>query len=161
MRGRCTERIYWFLKCLFWENEKKNLLGSIFLAINLRYFFLVVSSPTSEDSFQFGGYTPSAAASGQSRSRGGLARPDTAPGSTKRSVRFSDELGLDDELFESDRPSTAPSERSSRRQQRRDDEDANTSGSFVSDDKKPPSGNRPVRRETKDNGECELQSNIH
>ena len=95
---------------------------------------------------------PSAASSNQSRSRGGLARPDTAPGSTKRSVRFSDELGLDDDLLGSERPSTAPSERSSRRQQRRDEGDVNISGSSQGDDKKPPPGSKPTRRETKGSG---------
>ena len=88
---------------------------------------------------------PSAAASGQSRSRGGLARPDTAPGSTKRSVRFSDDLGLDDELFGSERPSTAPNERG-RRQQRKEERDDNNSGSVLEDDKKPPVGNKPARK---------------
>lgn len=96
---------------------------------------------------------PSAASSGQSRSRGGLARPDTAPSSTKRSVRFSDELGLDDELFGSERPSTAPSERSGRRQQRRDEKDENINGSFLGDDKKPPVGNKPTRRDANDAGQ--------
>lgn len=114
--------------------------------------FLAVSSPTSEESFQFGGYMPSAASSSQSRSRGGLARPDTAPGSTKRSVRFSDELGLDDDLLGSERPSSAPNERSSRRQQRRDEGDKNISGTFQGEDKKPPPGNQRTRRETKGNG---------
>ena len=97
---------------------------------------------------------PSAAASGPSRSRGGLARPDTAPGSTKRSVRFSDDLGLDDEVSGSERPSTAPSERSGRRQQRRDERDDNIDGSFLDGDKKPPVGNKSTRREAKINGGC-------
>ena len=74
------------------------------------YFLLLVTSPTNEESFQFGSYTPSAAV-GPGRSRGGLTRPDTAPGS--RSVRFADDLGLDDDfgLGLTDRPATAPSER--------------------------------------------------
>lgn len=47
---------------------------------------------------------------GSGRSRGGLARPDTAPG--KRSVRFADDLGLGDDVAPaSDRPATAPSDR--------------------------------------------------
>ena len=152
MRGRFKERF----KMSFLRKKKPARLFPFLLLIR-DYFSLVVSSPTSEDSFQFGGYSPSAAASGQSRSRVGLARPDTAPGSTKRSVRFSDELGLDDGLLGSERPSTAPSERSNRRQQRRDDVDADAGGSFLGDDKKPPSGNRARRAETKDNGGCEAQ----
>ena len=111
-----------------------------------------VSSPTSEESFQFGGYMPSAASSSQSRSRGGLARPDTAPSSTKRSVRFSDDLGLGDELFGSERPSTAPDERSGRRQATRGGKDENINGSYLDDNKKPPEGNKPARGETTSNG---------
>ncbi|XP_068761352.1 fas-binding factor 1 homolog [Montipora capricornis] len=98
-----------------------------------------VSSPTSEESFQFGGYMPSAASSGPSHSRGGLARPDTAPSSTKRTVRFSDELGLDDDLFGNERPSSAPSERASKRKPKRDELDANKSG-------KPPLGSASTRK---------------
>ena len=112
-----------------------------------------VSSPTSEESFQFGGYMPSAAASGQSRSRGGLARPDTAPSSTKRSVRFSDDLGLDDELFGSERPSTAPSQRSARRQTKREEKDESFNGSYLDDrNKKPQEDSKPTTRETRNNG---------
>ena len=101
-------------------------------------FFVTVSSPTSEESFQFGGYMPSAASSSQSRSRGGLVRPDTAPSSTKRSVRFSDDLGLGDELFRSERPSTAPGERSGRRQPKREDKDDGI--------------NNPAKSDTRSNG---------
>ena len=55
---------------------------------------------------------PSAASTEQPRNRGGLARPDTAPGSSRRSVRFADDLSLDDEdVFSMQRPSTAPLER--------------------------------------------------
>ena len=95
---------------------------------------------------------PSAASSSQSRSRGGLARPDTAPSSTKRSVRFSDNLGLGDELFGSERPSTAPGERSGRRQAKRGEKDENINGSYLDDNKKPPEGNKPARKETTSNG---------
>ncbi|XP_022788434.1 fas-binding factor 1 homolog isoform X3 [Stylophora pistillata] len=109
-----------------------------------------VSSPTSEDSFQFGGYMPSAASSGRSRGRGGLARPDTAPSSTKRSVRFSDDLGLDDELFGSERPSTAPSQRSPRKQTKREDRDENINGSYSDDrDQKPKEDSKPTRGQAK------------
>jgi len=95
---------------------------------------------------------PSAASSSQSRSRGGLARPDTAPSSTKRSVRFSDDLGLGDELFGSERPSTAPGERSGRRQGKRGDKEENINGSYLDDNNKPPEGSTPARRETTRNG---------
>lgn len=95
---------------------------------------------------------PSAASSSQSRSRGGLARPDTAPGSTKRSVRFSDDLGLGDELLGSERPSTAPGERSRRRLAKRGEKDENINGSYLDDNKEPPEGNEPSRRETTSNG---------
>ena len=95
---------------------------------------------------------PSAASSSQSRSRGGLARPDTAPSSTKRSVRFSDDLGLGDELFGSERPSTAPGERSGRKQAKRGEKDENISGSYLDDNKKPLEGNKPAGRETTSNG---------
>lgn len=95
---------------------------------------------------------PSAASSSQSRSRGGLARPDTAPSSTKRSVRFSDDLGLGDELFGSERPSTAPDERSGRRQAKREGKDENINGSYLDDNKKPTEGDKPTRRETRSNG---------
>ena len=115
-------------------------------------FRFTVSSPTAEESFQFGGYMPSAASSSQSRSRGGLARPDTAPSSTKRSVRFSDDLGLGDELFGSERPSTAPGERSGRRQAKRGGKDENSDGSYLDDNKTPPEGNKPARREITSNG---------
>jgi len=91
---------------------------------------------------------PSAASSSQSRSRGGLARPDTAPSSTKRSVRFSDDLGLGDELFGSERPSTAPG----KRQAKRGDKDENVNGSYLDDNKKPLEGNKPIRRETTSSG---------
>lgn len=95
---------------------------------------------------------PSAASSSQSRSRGGLARPDTAPSSTKRSVRFSDDLGLGDELFGNERPSTAPDERSGRRLAKRGEKDENINGSYLDDNKKPPEGNKPARRETTSSG---------
>ena len=95
---------------------------------------------------------PSATSSSQSRSRGGLARPDTAPSSTKRSVRFSDDLGVDDELFGSERPSTAPGERSGRRQAKRGEKDENIHGSYLDDNKKPPEGNKTARKETTSNG---------
>ncbi|XP_028417313.1 fas-binding factor 1 homolog [Dendronephthya gigantea] len=66
-----------------------------------------VRSPTSEETFQFGGYMPSSAG-GRSSSRS--ARPDSDFG--RRSVKFSDDLGLGDDLFSSrKRPSTAPSGR--------------------------------------------------
>lgn len=99
---------------------------------------------------------PSAASSSQSRSRGGLARPDTAPSSTKRSVRFSDDLGLGDEFFGSKRPSTAPGERSGRRQAKREDTDENINGSYLDDSKKPSEGNKPARREARSNGKKSL-----
>ena len=115
--------------------------------------YVTVSSPTSEDSFQFGGYMPSAASSGRSRGRGGLARPDTAPSSTKRSVRFSDDLGLDDELFGSERPSTAPSQRSPRKQTKREDRDENINGSYSDDrDQKPKEDSKPTRGQAKISG---------
>lgn len=91
---------------------------------------------------------PSAASSNQSRSRGGLARPDTAPSSTKRSVRFSDDLGLGDELFGSERPSTAPG----KRQAKRGDKDENINGSYLDDNKKPLEGNKTIGRETTSSG---------
>ncbi|XP_048575704.1 fas-binding factor 1 homolog isoform X2 [Nematostella vectensis] len=68
------------------------------------------TSPTSEESFQFGGYMPSAAST-PGRARTGISRPDTAPGSGRRSVRFADDLGLDDDILGSSRPRTAPSNR--------------------------------------------------
>ena len=95
---------------------------------------------------------PSAAASSQSRGRGGLARPDTAPSSTKRSVRFSDDLGLGDELFGSERPSTAPSERSPRRQSRREEKDENINGSYLDDNRKQQEVNKPTRKDTRNSG---------
>ena len=95
---------------------------------------------------------PSAASTNQSRSRGGLARPDTAPSSTKRSVRFSDDLGLGDELLGSERPSTAPGERSGRRQAKRGEKDDTINSSYLDDNKKPPEGNKPAKRETTSNG---------
>ena len=95
---------------------------------------------------------PSAASSGQSRSQGGLARPDTAPSATKRSVRFSDDLGLGDELFGSERPSTAPGERSGRRQPKREEKDDNINGSYLDDNKKPSEGNKPTRKEARTTG---------
>ncbi|XP_031567504.1 fas-binding factor 1 homolog [Actinia tenebrosa] len=65
-----------------------------------------LSSKEEEESFQFGSYTPSAAIG----PGGPGSRPDTAPG--RRSVRFADELGLDDDLLGgASRPSTAPPER--------------------------------------------------
>ena len=88
---------------------------------------------------------PSAASSGPSHSRGGLARPDTAPSSSRRTVRFSDELGLDDDLFGRDRPSSAPSDRLSRRQQRGD-------GGETNKDAKPPSGRASSKMQSEDNG---------
>ena len=97
---------------------------------------------------------PSAASSGSSRSRGGLTRPDTAPSSSKRSVRFSDELGLNDELFGNERPSTAPGERADRRQQRKEVKDDTNTGSVLEDDKKPPLGSKQTRRQPKVNGGC-------
>ena len=99
---------------------------------------------------------PSAASSGSSRNRGGLARPDTAPSSSKRSVRFSDELGLDDELFGNERPSTAPGERSGRRQQRKEEKDDTNTGSLLEDDKKPLTGSKQTRRQAKINGGCTM-----
>ncbi|XP_067043512.1 fas-binding factor 1-like isoform X1 [Acropora muricata] len=104
-----------------------------------------VTSPTLDESFQFGGYMPSAASSGPSHSRGGLARPDTAPSSSRRTVRFSDELGLDDDLFGRDRPSSAPSDRLSRRQQRGDGGETNKGA-------KPPSGRASSKMQSEDNG---------
>ena len=103
---------------------------------------------------------PSAASSGPSRSRGGLARPDTAPSSSKRSVRFSDELGLDDELFGNERPSTAPGERADRRQQRKEEKDDTNTGSLLEDDKKPPLGSKQTRRQPKVNGGCTKSEHI-
>nr|XP_058970698.1 fas-binding factor 1-like isoform X2 [Pocillopora verrucosa] len=117
-----------------------------------------VSSPTSEESFQFGGYMPSAASSGRSRSRGGLARPDTAPSSTKRSVRFSDDLGLDDELFGGERPSTAPSQRSPGRQTKRDEKDEKVSGSYLDDkDQKPKGDSNPTKGQARNNEESKIE----
>lgn len=101
---------------------------------------------------------PSAASSGRSRSRGGLARPDTAPSSTKRSVRFSDDLGLDDELFGGERPSTAPSQRSPGRQTKRDEKDEKVSGSYLDDkDQKPKGDNNPTKGQARNNGGCLLE----
>lgn len=98
---------------------------------------------------------PSAASSGRSRSRGGLARPDTAPSSTKRSVRFSDDLGLDDELFGRERPSTAPSQRSPGRQTKRDEKDEKSSGSYLDDkDQKPKGDSNPTKGQARNNGGC-------
>lgn len=98
---------------------------------------------------------PSAASSGRSRSRGGLARPDTAPSSTKRSVRFSDDLGLDDELFGRERPSTAPSQRSPGRQTKRDEKDEKGSGSYLDDkDQKPKGDSNPTKGQARNNGGC-------
>lgn len=101
---------------------------------------------------------PSAASSGRSRSRGGLARPDTAPSSTKRSVRFSDDLGLDDELFGGERPSTAPSQRSPGRQTKRDEKDEKVSGSYLDDkDQKPKGDSNPTKGKARNNGGCLLE----
>lgn len=101
---------------------------------------------------------PSAASSGRSRSRGGLVRPDTAPSSTKRSVRFSDDLGLDDELFGGERPSTAPSQRSPGRQTKRDEKDEKVSGSYLDDkDQKPKGDSNPTKGQARNNGGCLLE----
>lgn len=101
---------------------------------------------------------PSAASSGRSRSRGGLARPDTAPSSTKRSVRFSDDLGLDDELFGGERPSTAPSQRSPGRQTKRDEKDEKVSGSYLDDkDQKPKGDSSTTKGQARNNGGCLLE----
>lgn len=101
---------------------------------------------------------PSAASSGRSRNRGGLARPDTAPSSTKRSVRFSDDLGLDDELFGGERPSTAPSQRSPGRQTKRDEKDEKVSGSYLDDkDQKPKGDSNPTKGQARNNGGCLLE----
>lgn len=101
---------------------------------------------------------PSAASSGRSHSRGGLARPDTAPSSTKRSVRFSDDLGLDDELFGGERPSTAPSQRSPGRQTKRDEKDEKVSGSYLDDkDQKPKGDSNPTKGQARNNGGCLLE----
>lgn len=101
---------------------------------------------------------PSAASSGRSRNRGGLARPDTAPSSTKRSVRFSDDLGLDDELFGGERPSTAPSQRSPGRQTKRDEKDEKVSGSYLDDkDRKPKGDSNPTKGQARNNGGCLLE----
>lgn len=101
---------------------------------------------------------PSAASSGRSRSRGGLARPGTAPSSTKRSVRFSDDLGLDDELFGGERPSTAPSQRSPGRQTKRDEKDEKVSGSYLDDkDQKPKGDSNPTKGQARNNGGCLLE----
>lgn len=101
---------------------------------------------------------PSAASSGRSRSRGGLARPVTAPSSTKRSVRFSDDLGLDDELFGGERPSTAPSQRSPGRQTKRDEKDEKVSGSYLDDkDQKPKGDSNPTKGQARNNGGCLLE----
>ena len=98
---------------------------------------------------------PSAASSGRSRSRGGLARPDTAPSSAKRSVRFSDDPGLDDELFGGERPSTAPSQRSPGRQTKRDEKDEKGSGSYLDDkDQKPKGDSNPTKGQARNNGGC-------
>lgn len=88
---------------------------------------------------------PSAASSGPSHSRGGLARPDTAPSSSRRTVRFSDELGLDDDLFGRERPSSAPSDRLSRRQQRENGGETNKGA-------KPPSGRASSKMQSEDIG---------
>jgi hypothetical protein len=65
-----------------------------------------VRSPSSEETFQFGGYMPSSAG----RKSRGNTRPDSEMG--RRSVKFSDGLGLDDDMFSSKkRPSTAPGSR--------------------------------------------------
>ncbi|CAB4017659.1 Hypothetical predicted protein, partial [Paramuricea clavata] len=65
-----------------------------------------VRSPSSEETFQFGGYMPSSAG----RKSRGNTRPDSETG--RRSVKFSDGLGLDDDMFSSKkRPSTAPGSR--------------------------------------------------
>ena len=101
---------------------------------------------------------PSAASSGRSRNRGGLARPDTAPSSTKRSVRFSDDLGLDDELFGGERPSTAPSQRSPGRHTKRDEKDEKVSGSYLDDkDQKPKGDSNPTKGQARNNGGCLLE----
>ena len=101
---------------------------------------------------------PSAASSGRSRSRGGLVRPDTAPSSTKRSVRFSDDLGLDDELFGGERPSTAPSQRSPGRPTKRDEKDEKVSGSYLDDkDQKPKGDSNTTKGQARNNGGCLLE----
>ena len=101
---------------------------------------------------------PSAASSGRSRSRGGLARPDTAPSSTKRSVRFSDDLGLDDELFGGERPSTAPSQRSPGRQTKGDEKDEKVNGLYLDDkDQKPKGDSNPTKGQARNNGGCLLE----
>ena len=70
-----------------------------------------VRSPTSEETFQFGGYMPSSAGGSGRRSRGSI-RADTASDFGRRSVKFSDDVGLDNDLFGSKkRPSTAPGSR--------------------------------------------------
>ncbi len=54
---------------------------------------------------------PSTAGNSGRRSRGST-RPDSASDFGRRSVKFSDDLGLDDDLFSSKkRPSTAPGRR--------------------------------------------------
>lgn len=96
---------------------------------------------------------PSAASSGPSPGRGGLARPDTAPSSSRRTVRFSDELGLDDDLFGRERPSSAPSDRLSRRQQRRGEGETNEGA-------KPPPGGGFTKKQSEDNGGCQTNVEI-
>lgn len=75
-----------------------------------------ILSPTAEETFQFGGYMPSAAAGTGRRSRSN--RPESSQEFGRRSVKFSDDLGLDDDAFGvKKRPSTAPGGRN-----RKDDE---------------------------------------
>lgn len=70
-------------------------------------------SPTTEESFLFGGYKPSAAAGSGRRSRN--SRPESASEFGRRSVKFPDDLGLDDDtLGAKKRPSTAPGGRKKR-----------------------------------------------
>ena len=66
-----------------------------------------------EETFQFGGYMPSAAAGTGRRSRSN--RPESSQEFGRRSVKFSDDLGLDDDAFGvKKRPSTAPGGRNKR-----------------------------------------------
>lgn len=84
-------------------NEYMKTFTYHLLAHQPSHYFLAQIPKDDDDSFLFGSYSPSAASTGRAR-----ARPDTAPGS-RRSVRFSDELGLGDEVTGiGARPATAP-----------------------------------------------------
>jgi len=55
-------------------------------------------------------------------------------------------------MFGSERPSTALSERLRRRQAKREGKVEKINGSYLDDNKTPPEGNKPARRETTSNG---------